>query len=489
MKSENSKAIKYFYVLSLFVIFVFAIFIRIKSNLDYRPLWHDEAFVALTVIKNNIFKIFFETEYNMKAPFLFWIGVKCSGILFGYKELPLRIYPLICSVISVFVFYFFSKAFLTNRFIIIIANILFAVNFRLLYYSQELKQYSGDVLFFMLALLIFPKLAESEFGKKHALYFVLFGIFAVLASFPASFVVIAFIVYKLFNLKKIEIKYFFSGSLIILIAAAAYYFCFIDRLYSREIEIFYDYWQEGFITVQNLFIVLKKIYIYNFTYCRNYILGLALCFAGLVLIIKEKHTLNKILLISLIIIAAASILAIYPLYGRVQIYLIPVFIVFILKIADIHYKRIIYFILAISIIFVNFAPVFNKYYIKYITSKNIFESWNGREIVKLLKDSNGQNDTILVNKDSQTQFEYYSIYYNFSLPDVLYYDFSKKAAKEFEEYANSLASGKHYWFINISSRNQENQYLLDWKTDSKNIITEYEYIIKRSYAVKLEKKY
>ncbi len=490
MKVNGIDITKYIYIICIVIIFVAGIYLRYAVYMDARPLWHDEAPVALNVMNNNIFSLLNNTLDKQKAPFLFWICVKFSGILFGYKELSLRIFPFVCSILSIFVFYIFSKKFLKNKIAIVIANVLFAINYQLLYFAQELKQYSSDILLFMVSILFFSGLANKSFDKKHTVYFLMFSIFIILSSFPACFVLAAFVIYKFFNLKKDEIKYFFISLVTVLTAALVYYYFFLYSLYTFELENEYNYWSVGFITIRNSLENFKKIYIYNF-HNHTYILGYILFLAGFILILKERKKSGIILIISLFVVITASALSLYPLYHRVQTYLIPVFIVVILKIADQSRINSIPFLLGISLVMLHFAPLFNKIYIQEINVRNLFEKWNGREIIKLLKENYDKTDTIFVNYVSKNEFEYYSRYYNFYADAVYYYDFENKPKEEFEKFADNLISNKKYWFINIYTdlNNNENIYLVKWKENNKNLKIEHEYKIKKSYIIKIEKKY
>ena len=82
------------------------------------------------------------------APPLFLACVKFLISVFGKSDIVFRFLPFLSSILSVFVFYKLSKTFLKSKAAIILANFLFAVNFSLIFYGSEFKQYSTDVLVF-----------------------------------------------------------------------------------------------------------------------------------------------------------------------------------------------------------------------------------------------------------------------------------------------------------------------------------------------------
>ena len=69
---------------------------------------------------------------------------RASVQLFGPNEYALRLFPLLCGLASLFLFYYLAKKCL-NRKAVPIAIALFAILLPLIYYSSEAKQYSSDV--------------------------------------------------------------------------------------------------------------------------------------------------------------------------------------------------------------------------------------------------------------------------------------------------------------------------------------------------------
>jgi uncharacterized membrane protein len=78
------------------------------------------------------------------SPLAFLIVEKLVTQIFGSSEYALRFFPLVCSIVSLFLFYNITKRLLSPRGISL-ALTLFAVSWPLIYYSSELKQYSSDV--------------------------------------------------------------------------------------------------------------------------------------------------------------------------------------------------------------------------------------------------------------------------------------------------------------------------------------------------------
>lgn len=454
--------------------------------MDARPFWHDETPVALTIINNNFLDMFYNIVDFQKAPLLFWSMLKVSCSLFGNNELTLRLFPFISSVISIFIFYFFSKELLNKKYSIVIANILFGINYQLLYFSQELKQYSSDVLFFLIALIIFPCFLRSELNFKKMLLCILFSMFLILSSFPACFVIAGFIGIKIFNLRKTELKNFIIYIILIALLGLWYYIKFLSETYNHEIEYLSTYWESGFITLSNAVNVFENLYMYffkpNFIFLSFAILSLY----GSYLVFKEKNMINRLLGLTLLFVILASALSFYPLCIRVAVYLIPVFIILSIKPFDEISDKKIKNTVIIFLFFLSFSGYFNNIYYSQFMEKDVFTLWDGKETLKYIKENYEENDVILINEMSKRDYEYYSDYLGFLPDNIEVYDYRNKSKQEFFEYIENLDGTKKYWFYSIfaGDGNNEQLWLKEWKNKNYNKVID-EYKKEKSYILKI----
>ena len=90
-------------------------------------------------------------DYNQGAPIGFLLLVKASTELFGRSEYALRLVPFIFGIVSVLLFYRVARDFIVPS-AVPLAVALFAILPPLVYYSSEVKQYSGDVMATLLLL-------------------------------------------------------------------------------------------------------------------------------------------------------------------------------------------------------------------------------------------------------------------------------------------------------------------------------------------------
>jgi hypothetical protein len=108
-------------------------------------------------------------------------------IIFGTSEYALRFFPLVCSIISIFAFWFITSRYLNKR-ATFFAVAFFSISGLLIEFSSEVKQYSCDVLVGILALIILSLLRKHErLGYASAIGYGLLGAILIWLSHPAIF--------------------------------------------------------------------------------------------------------------------------------------------------------------------------------------------------------------------------------------------------------------------------------------------------------------
>ncbi len=443
------KKTNYLFWFLLSFIFLFGLYLRIKGFLYNRPLWHDECSLALSIIDRNIFDYFGLLEHNQSAPPLFMISVKLCTLLFNIKEYSLRLIPFLCGILSIPAFYFFSRLFSDNKLYLLLVNFLFAVNYNLIYYTQEFKQYSSDVLIFMLGIIFFAKADIKNLSDKQFLCIgFLFGILS-LFSIPASFINLGFLLFLLITYKKAALKKLLFFAIPVAILWCAYIKLVILPQHAQKLIMDGSYWDKGFLTF-NLTQILALIKM-NLNYFlhpnKAVLLQIILVITGLYYLIKNsKRHLTVILLCTFTFIISASILGLYPIYERVGLYLIPV--VLVLLALPLNYINKKYYMASffISILLIFSFFNYNLSYFQTLLGKNVFTCNNARSTMQtLINKYNSSNSPIIVNAASDSEFKYYKKYFNFNPENVI---FMQLPAYSKENYfaAMDLLPKNDYWF-------------------------------------------
>lgn len=447
----KKRDIAYYIIITLIIIL--GCYFRINAYLGLRSLWHDESALACNLLYRNIFQYFGELIAQQSAPPLFLILTKGICVLSDYREGALRFIPLISSLLCLPVFFIFSQKFLKNRFVIILANFLFCINYNLIYYAQEFKQYSSDVLFFMITFLCISKI---DLKNKSTLQLLGLGSLFALAPFvsvPTLFVIGAFFIIELIRGKKEVIKpllIFFTPIII------SFMFLYITTFLPQKTDYMLSFWNSGFLSLslqKNLYLIKKNL---DFQFFPNKFLLLIfiLILTGFIQTAKQyKIKENQYSIIICFLVLIASALKLYPLMLRISLYILPIIIVFLVKPVDfISVKRKVYSLLIILLMFsgLNF---YNHTYFSKITDQETYIIFGARGIMQNLKSLYNGKDLIIVNNVSIPDFTYYSTYYNFNCKNYKFlkyngYDFKFNFNNDsYAKFLNQIHKNQKVWFF------------------------------------------
>ena len=365
----NSINLKKVYFITISIIILLGILLRILLFAEIRPFWIDECMLALNIIYNNDY--FHMLYCDQAAPAFFMYISKFISHLppDNFLEIKLRIFPFICSVLSIFVFYKFSANFLKKTYTIILATALMSFLYRLIQYSQEFKQYSCDVLVFMLVLYSYFLLEKTQ--NKYLIIALAIGYsLIVYISFPAVFALCAvFMTLLIFNRQ--QFKRVFYILIPIFISIVIFYINYKISITSPFLK---KYWIQGFFSLD--FISNKKVIEHLSKYLFNSQIPVLFFALGLITAIKNEFKNKNIFLLlsTLFIVCSAAFLYIYPLAERVALYLCPIIIIFMVKFIDyINIKnKILYVCLLTIITFFTLYSTFERDY-DYVIQKKYYD--------------------------------------------------------------------------------------------------------------------
>ncbi len=423
--NKNKKYI--FYSLIIFIIFI-GIFIRTKLYLTEIPFWGDEASLCAALADRNIFDTFTELSFGQKAPPLFCSLCLLATKIFGFNILSLRFVPFCSSILILFFAYKLLKKNLRNPLAIITGMLFFSLNPMLLYYSAEFKPYSSDILIFIILLLIYSKYNEKtslpEFCNKHvilsAALLSILSVITVLFSFPSIFIIPSIITVQYIQERNHILKYI--GILICIILTGLY-------LWKSDINTYtsmYNFWkcfenQNYFLSFSdgNFLKIVSKYLIYIFGPLKLFlkILIILFMFLGTVLYIKEKNKNIFIILLTLIFLYTASLLKLYPLVQRLELFLFPAFILILIKPMDIiytpifnnkKYTKIIILLLSYTVLsilyFYTHLLIFKETYFNLYNYFLSIELRNGyKELVEYIISHSNKN-IIIIDEQNMTKF-------------------------------------------------------------------------------------
>lgn len=166
---------------------LFGILVRLVQYLHNRSLWEDEVNLALNLVERSYWELLQPLDYNQAAPpgFL-WIE-KLAIQLLGNREYALRLFPFLAGIVSLLAFYQFAQRY-AAKVAAPIAITLFACLPYTLYYANEVKQYSSDVMVALLLCLLLIPLRHQVLNRTQLVLLGLLGAVMIWVSHPTVFV-------------------------------------------------------------------------------------------------------------------------------------------------------------------------------------------------------------------------------------------------------------------------------------------------------------
>ncbi len=434
----------------LFLIFILGIGLRIKLFILNPSLYHDETSLALNILNKNYMDFFKVLDYGHVAPPIFMCLTKFITDIFSINDYTLRILPFIFSILSLPLFYIVSKDIFKNKPVLLFINLAFILNQQLLYYSNIFKQYSSDVFFVLLTVVLFNFLIkESSIFKQFLINLILALMLWI--SQPAFIFVCAGYFYLFFkSLKEKKLKKYLISIIPIILMSILFlywYFKFFTNTYNDE--FMHRYWANDFMNIFNFFPLIIKYLKYIFQPITYLLMPFLLFIMGFFLSIKTQNLYIKILNLGLIFTIILSFCRIYPFHERLILYLIPVFLIICFlpleKFFDRKYSRIFIIILLIGTLFNQICTSINLFKLK-----TMIKLENPRGFIQYIYKNAKPEDIIFVNSPSKSEFLYYSHFYKIKNKVIFENDFlynQNNAEIRLKNSVSNFKSGEKYWLF------------------------------------------
>jgi len=176
-------------LLLLVAILLVGIVARVTTSLGPGSLWHDELPTALNATERGWDEILTPLGYKQIAPLGFNAAEKAAVALAGPTEWGLRLFPLLASVVALFLFWRVAARFLAPG-PLLGALALFAVSPALVWYARKAKQYAGDLGATLLLLWLALRAREEGYRRREAWIPGIAGGVAIVVSHPAVLVAV-----------------------------------------------------------------------------------------------------------------------------------------------------------------------------------------------------------------------------------------------------------------------------------------------------------
>jgi len=439
------------YIISgLFILY--GIILRFRQFLFNRSLWFDEAALALNLINRSYTELTKPLDYNQGAPLGFLFVEKLMISLFGPSEFALRLFPLICSITSLLIFFFLVKHILHSYFIPL--SLLFiSISPNLIYYSSEVKQYSTDVFIILVLAFLAIGIITKGFSFTRLLSFGLLGIISIWFSHPALFLLagagLYFLLFSLINIKWEQIPWILTLGLFWLLSFGLVYSISLSSLGENENLV--NFWRNYFAPFPPTSVSDIRWYINALNQVFTEVLKipfpkitLLLSIIGVIALMISNQKILWIILSPLPFLILASAIEKYPIYGRFILFYLPMILIFIVKgfefiSGKFSLRASILVMLIIGILLYPQIPNSINIFLNPITKEEI------KPIIEYVCSKKQPGDVVYVYYGSHYAFEFYNKRYHIN-NYVIGVSSRTDPEKYFEEIDN-LPRNKRIWFI------------------------------------------
>lgn len=484
----NTTFKKYFWNFFIIGIIVFGILLRLKGLILNPSMWHDECALAWNVRFKSFPELFGILRFMQMGPPMFLASSKVFINIFGYSEIVYRLLPFLAGSASIISFYFLLKQCLNSKLAIAASLILFSANMPLINYSFEFKPYELDVFLTILSLLIFIHLSKylNEIRLKEYILYSLYFIACPWFSIVSVFTIAGGFLSLIFRNFRSNIKNIFFLLLPISVSYFVYLKTYVISNYTDSTgKNMLSYWQTGFLNhdLSNFFFLIVEGIKYLFYPAHFALFIIILIVLGIFIFLKENtNNFLEVSAYSFFIILIFAYFNVYPFQGRLIIYIMPIILILITKPLDcVCYTKKWLSVLILAL----FLPILTSqlsnaaYFIK---SKSFSRHEYPREAMQLMVNNLKSNDIIFVNGASNTEFAFYSPYFN--IPNKVFHAGNDvKFDKNYINFLNSLPKNKHYWFYMPydSSHYPINDKITEWLQSNSKVISFYKF--EKSYLL------
>ena len=310
---------------------------RLWVYLSAMPLRTDEIRLALNIIDRSYFGLFEPLGHKQAAPLGFLLGCKLIVDLVGENELAFRLFPVICGITGLWVFWLIARHYLCTVGAIVAAAAA-SLSPTLINRAADLKQYSSD--FLMASAILFVALPWFINTRTLGAWIALTckGSLCIWLLHPGVFCVgavgLVWLIDQIFNRKKNDaIKLLATSVIWVLVLLTAYWF---NMRYSVEQTHLQTYWHKNFMPTDSLLPSLRWAVISligipkttGFHFDRAVVVAMfMLALVGQVSLLAREKRAGLSILLMIMLPMTAAMFGKYPFGDRAIIFLLPSFLI------------------------------------------------------------------------------------------------------------------------------------------------------------------
>lgn len=232
-----------FFIFAVTLLIAFGSIVRIRQYLAKTSFWRDEAFVVLNVRQLTARQLIGKLNWDQAAPPFFLWALKGMRSVAGENELSLRLVSVVCSLGALVVYAIVAVRSLPMPAAFLSIGLL-CFGRRLIEYSAQVKQYSGDVLVSALILLI--GVSQTDLPPQRRLArTAIFSAIAIWFSHTTAIVfggVSLLLTLKSFRRGRMATLWALMWNALFALSLAMLYFVSIRKQHT---PFLYDYWRDS----------------------------------------------------------------------------------------------------------------------------------------------------------------------------------------------------------------------------------------------------
>lgn len=381
---------KYGLLLLLIFIILAGAFLRIRLVFSNQSFWFDECALITNLVTKNYVDFIKPLDFGQVAPPLFLVIEKLMFEAF-HKIFPIemtfRFFPCFCSILSLILLPIFVDKVYKNRLFTCGVACFSAFAPYVVNYSNEVKQYSCELLVSILLISFFYFFDVKFFSKKKLFLFSLLLGLSPWISLSSLFVIAIGSLLVLFNINQHyksyeKIKYMTLYLFPICAGFLVYWFFYAKSIQKYQYDFMLEYWQIinpsmfNHLNFYQMFSEKTEYFLSNFCgidYTHWHIFFW--CNVALLLLIRNKK-MNFFLLGTLILTVCAGFMKIYPYEPRLILFLFPVFAMIYMQFLLFLKNRVFTVLIAITLFVVTINSLclsLSEYVVHKSEIRNIFE--------------------------------------------------------------------------------------------------------------------
>ncbi|WP_187261823.1 glycosyltransferase family 39 protein [Pontibacter beigongshangensis] len=345
------------WLIATWILLAMGLFFRLFHFFDDRSLWLDEVYLATSLAKMDLLQLTFsDLKFEQKAPLVFLWMCKAAVMLFGKSDMAFRLFPLLCGILSLFLFLPVARYFLRPWGVAVAVGLL-ALAPPLVYHSVEIKQYSAELLATVMCLYLYTCYQAKRSYRQLATWGLL-GALIIWISFTSIFILagIAIALSGYYLLKKewkVVAVLLIPFSMWLASFIINYLFFTSKHAADSEWLLYYFRIRGGFMplppdSLSDLLWPLQSAGTRLMHYplgllwdvssipnaalqfiLRRPLIGILCAGAGLFYFYRRNKKVLLVLLVPYALTLVASALEAYPMYERLTVFLAPIFILII----------------------------------------------------------------------------------------------------------------------------------------------------------------